>query len=225
MDAPECLIIDTETNGREGDELEVIELGALAWPADWWPSVERRFLPKHSVLPEAKAVHGILDAELIGCPPSSEARLPEGVRYVIGHNVDYDADALGLGPEIKRVCTYAISRRLWPEFGSHKLGALMYTLLPEDMAKELVSGAHGAMADCLMVAELLEWIQSKAGDWDLKTPEGLWHFSEECRTPTHMPFGKHKGELLSAMPKDYVGWALRTCEDMDPYLRKALEKL
>jgi exodeoxyribonuclease X len=101
----------------------------------------------------------------------------------------------------------------------------MYSLLPEEAARELVSGAHGAVADCLMVAHLLEWIQGKAGDWDLKTPEGLWQFSEECRTPTHMPFGKHKGELLSEMPKDYVGWALRTCEDMDPYLRKALEKL
>ncbi|HBZ18829.1 MAG TPA: DNA polymerase III subunit epsilon, partial [Betaproteobacteria bacterium] len=36
-----------------------------------------------------------------------------------------------------------------------------------------------------------------------------------------MPFGKHKGSLLSDMPRDYKEWLLKQ-GDIDPYLRKAL---
>jgi exodeoxyribonuclease X len=37
-----------------------------------------------------------------------------------------------------------------------------------------------------------------------------------------MPFGKHKGLLLADVPGDYRDWLLNQ-EDIDPYLRKALE--
>jgi exodeoxyribonuclease X len=46
--------------------------------------------------------------------------------------------------------------------------------------------------------------------------------SEKARTPTTMPFGKHKGMLLADVPSDYKQWLL-TRGDIDPYLRKALE--
>lgn len=36
-----------------------------------------------------------------------------------------------------------------------------------------------------------------------------------------MPFGKHKGDLISAIPTDYKEWLLRQ-PDVDPYLAKAL---
>ena len=37
-----------------------------------------------------------------------------------------------------------------------------------------------------------------------------------------MPFGKHKGELISQMPSDYKQWMLRQ-DNVSEYLRKALE--
>jgi exodeoxyribonuclease X len=37
-----------------------------------------------------------------------------------------------------------------------------------------------------------------------------------------MPFGKHKGELISQLPVDYKRWALRL-DNITGYLRKALE--
>jgi exodeoxyribonuclease X len=37
-----------------------------------------------------------------------------------------------------------------------------------------------------------------------------------------MPFGKHRGMLLTDLPGDYKQW-LSGQGDIDPYLRKALE--
>jgi exodeoxyribonuclease X len=50
----------------------------------------------------------------------------------------------------------------------------------------------------------------------------LYAESEKARTPTTMPFGKHKGMLLTDVPSDYKQWLL-TQGGIDPYLRKALE--
>jgi exodeoxyribonuclease X len=36
-----------------------------------------------------------------------------------------------------------------------------------------------------------------------------------------MPFGKHKGELISDVPSDYKQWMLRQ-DNVSEYLRKAL---
>jgi Putative quorum-sensing-regulated virulence factor len=38
-----------------------------------------------------------------------------------------------------------------------------------------------------------------------------------------MPFGKHRGEELSAVPDDYLLWCLENCTSMGPTLRKAIE--
>ena len=46
--------------------------------------------------------------------------------------------------------------------------------------------------------------------------------SEKARVPTIMPYGKHKGELISQMPTDYKQWLLRQ-DNVSGYLRKALE--
>jgi len=55
----------------------------------------------------------------------------------------------------------------------------------------------------------------------VKTAEDLYAESEKARIPTTMPFGKHKGMLLSDIPSDYKQWLL-TQGDIDPNLRKAL---
>ncbi len=50
----------------------------------------------------------------------------------------------------------------------------------------------------------------------------LYIASEEARIPQIINFGKHRGTAIADLPADYVQWLLRQ-EDLDPYLRKALE--
>jgi hypothetical protein len=35
-----------------------------------------------------------------------------------------------------------------------------------------------------------------------------------------MPFGKHKGRLISEIPRDYLRWLLDNVRDLEPYLRQ-----
>jgi exodeoxyribonuclease X len=52
--------------------------------------------------------------------------------------------------------------------------------------------------------------------------DALWLASESARSPSVMPFGKHKGMAMADVPADYKRWLLGQ-GDIDPYLRKALE--
>ena len=52
--------------------------------------------------------------------------------------------------------------------------------------------------------------------------EQLYIASEEARIPKSITFGKHKGTAIQDLPADYIQWLLRQ-DDLDPYLRKALE--
>ena len=52
--------------------------------------------------------------------------------------------------------------------------------------------------------------------------EQLYIASEAARIPKSISFGKHKGTAIQDLPADYVQWLLRQ-DDLDPYLRKALE--
>ena len=57
---------------------------------------------------------------------------------------------------------------------------------------------------------------------DIKTIDDLYTESEKARIPSTMPFGKHKGILLTDLPSDYKQWLLSQ-GDIDTYLRKALK--
>src|SRR5690606_38893005 len=92
----------------------------------------------------AMAVHHILPHELEGCPPSSECKLPADAEYIVGHNVDYDWEAVGK-PNVKRICTCAMARWVWPEADSHSQSALLYmTLGATDRIRKRLMDAHRA---------------------------------------------------------------------------------
>ena len=55
-----------------------------------------------------------MDEELVDCPPASNFRLPKDLQYLIGHNIDFDWQAVGQ-PDVKRICTLALARKVWPE--------------------------------------------------------------------------------------------------------------
>lgn len=213
------LVFDTETTGT--DTPEIIE---AAWIQLDNPdnltildSFEQRYRPEGPIRLGALATHHIYDEELVDCPPSASFQLPDQVTYLIGHNIDYDWQAAGQ-PEVRRICTLALSRYLYPELDSHSQSALLYHT-HRTQAREWLRNAHSAMADvknCLHNLRALLKQASKIHSW-----EDLWQLSEHARIPTHMPFGKHRGEPIGQIPADYKAWLLRQT-DIDPYLVKAL---
>jgi len=220
------VLADTETTGREPPE--VIE---LAWiqitPGTWDKATfyfHQFYKPINGSCFGALATHHIHDEELVNNQPSVDAKLPKDTTYLIAHNADYDWQALGSPVHVKRICTLAIARALCPELDSHKLGALAYAFSKNySLTRQQLKGAHSAAADVELCYSILVELISKAtakGE-TLATAEDLWKFSERCRIPTVMAFGKHKGMLIKDLPKDYKAWCLRQ-PDFDPYILKAM---
>ena len=172
----------------------------------------------------AMAVHHILEADIVDQPNFGTFTLPTETVYIIGHNIDYDIRAIqtcGVDTQhIKAICTLALARRVWPDAEAHNISALIYMISKgSEKAREMLKGAHRADADIILTANILMHIVHKL---NIQTIEALFEASEDARIPRSINFGKHRGTAIVDLPSDYVQWLMRQ-EDLDPYLRKALE--
>jgi exodeoxyribonuclease X len=228
-----AILFDTETTGF--NDPEVIE---AAW-VELFEKIEsdtdlnqdmteyvERFQPSKAIELGALATHHILDEELVGLRPSAEFKLPNGVEYLVGHNIDFDWRVIGC-PPIKRICTLALARWLWPDLDSHTQTALMYFASTNRMVtRTKASFAHSALHDvrnCLPLLYHMIYCAELSTAVKLETWEDLWQLSELARIPTKMPFGKYRGELISGIPSSYVTWLMKQ-PDLDPYLMGALKR-
>lgn len=217
-------IFDSETTGfKEPHLIEAawLKLGGLAGlpvSADFL----LRYKPGKPIELGALSVCHILDEDLADCPPHDTFELPSDAEYLIGHNVDYDWGVIG-SPDIKRICTRALSSKLWPEADSHSQSAMIY-LHYRNEAADLLRNAHAALDDVKncrrLLLKILEGLAAILGR-PVASLEELWQLSEDARIPTVISFGKHRGTPIANLPHDYVAWLLRQ-QDVDPYLIKAL---
>lgn len=223
MSSHSTLILDTETTGKTESQAVEVAWISLDDPATLaiQEQFQQRYQPDIPISLGAMATHHILPSDLVGCPHPSTFSLPAKTQYLIGHNVDFDWTVLGQ-PDVRRICTLAMSRTIWPDFDSHSLSALMYGLSKNpERAREALRSAHSAMADVKFTHFLLRQIlvQHPVATW-----EELWVFSENCRVPKVMPFGKHRGVPIADLDPDYIRWATRNLADLDPYLRQAFQR-
>jgi len=216
---PQAIIFDVEATDKndaviiEAASLDVTSLNPFEVGNPW----VQRYNPGKPISLGALATHHIMDEELVNCPASSSFKLSAGTQYLIGHNIDFDWVAIG-SPDVKRICTLALARSLWPSLDSHTQSALLY-FFERDTARDQLRNAHSALADVWICSKIVGQIIDKLHPSSL---DALWEMSEKARIPTTMPYGKHKGELISQVPTDYKQWLLRQ-DNVSGYLRKALE--
>ena len=221
-----AIILDTETAQKDGNACEI---ATLTCGIDNGQFIEgglscERFNPCQLMHFGALAVHHIPPSVLRECRPHTEYELPNGVQYVIGHNVDFDAAVLQrAGVDLSNtrlICTLALSRMIYPQLDSHSLGALTYFISDNfDHARNELKNAHSAAADVMLTASLLRYMLKDRSD--VADIADLWRLSEQARVPTRIAFGKHKGMAIADLPSDYRQWLLKQ-NDLDPYMRKAL---
>ncbi|MEB3753436.1 putative quorum-sensing-regulated virulence factor [Acinetobacter sp. MD2(2019)] len=225
----QTIILDTETHTLNGLPIEIayapiqIQDGKLTLNKQ---QIFDQFYQVHEPISyAAMAVHHILESDLIDQPDYTSFKLPSDTQYIIGHNVDYDIQAIarcGIDvSHLKPICTLALARLVWPNAEAHNISALIYQISKGSAkARELLKGAHRADADIILTANILMHIIAHLG---IQSVEELYLASEDARIPKSMSFGKHKGTAISDLPADYVKWLLRQ-DDLDTYLRTALEK-
>jgi exodeoxyribonuclease X len=214
-----AIIFDTETTGKTDAvliEAAWLELDSLS-PFKTSNPFNQRYNPGKKIELGALATHHILDEELINCPDASNFNISSHIDYIIGHNIDYDWNVIGQ-PNVKRICTLALARKVWPELDAHNQSALLY-FVDRHNARGKLKNAHSALADVENCAFILEKI---VNNLEIASIEELWNTSEQARIPSHMTFGKHKGVAIVDIPRDYKAWLLNQ-DNVDSYLRKALE--
>lgn len=216
-----AIIIDTETTDKKDGEVIELAHAHFEMPSLVGNPWVGRYRPKKATTWGALAVHHILPSELDDKPPSEIApnEVPSAT-YWIGHNIDFDWEALGK-PAVKRICTLALARHAYPDLDSHTQTALMYAIFgATDATRERLKNAHSAGADILMCADILIAMIPKLGVTNLSQ---LWEASEDARVPTKMTFGKFAGQPISAVDRGYSNWYRRQ-PDPDPYLLEAFRR-
>jgi exodeoxyribonuclease X len=221
-------IIDTETTDVDlPDVIQLAYTATLETPRTAFArnDVElKHYRPRKPISLGAMATHHIIADDLVDADLWCGRWCPEQCAYIVGHNVDFDWKAIG-SPDIKRICTLALARYLWPKNDSHTLSACIYSIYPHPMARELVRSAHNAQADVDLCGRLLFAITDalQPRDW-----AHLYELSEKARVPTIFTWGKHKGRAIAEVKqfdRSYISWCLSgKCDAVndDPYMRKAL---
>lgn len=249
------IVLDTEATGTDPAKDQIIEAAYLAMrgtPADVIYNDQsgnlkfrQLYKPNSPMTFGAQATHNILMSDLDGMPHPVTFGLPEGVKYIIGHNIDFDMSMIGEPPlgvgSIKRICTLALSRYLVPETDSHKQSAMLYLFASQedDIAgmgrcdsqrdmRERLKEAHSALADVENCTTLLQYLLLLAKDRGLLDEEtctwdDVYALSELARIPIRMGFGKHAGDLIADVPSSYVQWYMRQ-SSTDPYYVAAFRK-
>ncbi|ENX07609.1 DUF3820 family protein [Acinetobacter variabilis] len=224
----QAIILDTETHTLNGQPIEIayapVDILDHKISLDKSRLFDQLYSCDEPISFAAMAVHHILESDLEGQPHYSSFKLPQETTYIIGHNIDYDIRALekcGVNSSnIKAICTLALARRVWPDAEAHNISALIYMITRgSDRAREMIRKAHRADMDIILTANILMHIVHYL---KISSIEELYEASEDARIPRTINFGKHRGTAIAELPADYVQWLLRQ-EDLDPYLRKALE--
>lgn len=228
-----AIILDTETTGV--DEPDVIELAYAGPFAEIAPGVEpkifrQRFKPTKPISLGAMATHHIIPEDLEGEPLWVRPwPLPADVDFLLGHNIDFDWNAIG-APPVKRICTLALARRLWPELDSHSLAALTYQFGEPQAVRKVLKNAHDASVDVYLVGVLMTHVLLALPY--VRTWDELWTESETARMPTRFTFGKYgpdkgkPGALIADIRRSdpsYIEWCIFKCDMCaDEYWQRAL---
>lgn len=229
-------IIDCESTGTE-DTAQVVDFAHMTLPetpgeflradlakAQAWQSYHGHDVPMNL---GAQATHHILPETLKGLPLFVKKPF-DG--YVVGHNVDFDADKCVTG-DVKPICTLALSRFLFTSIDSHTQSSMLYFLAEQRgvgmaWARDLLKDAHSAAEDVKNCARLLKFLlmTARTRGHDVTTWESVYQLSELARIPTVMGFSKeHKGKLIADVDPGFVAWYVKQ-PNTDKYYIEAFKR-
>lgn len=222
-----ALILDTETHSLNGLPIQIAHMPCTLTNGNIQVNedaiYDQLFSIDQPIELAAIAIHHIIESDLVDKPNFKSFKLPDEAVYIIGHNIEYDIDAIarcGIDTaHLKPICTLALARSIFVEAPAFNLTTLSYYLSEDHEAtRNLLKNAHNAKTDILLTAGILNQIIKKL---NVQSIDALYEKSCSALIPTHIFFGKYKGTAIVNLPIDYVRWLSRQ-PDLDKNLRKAL---
>lgn len=185
--------------------------------------------PHMQISKEASAVHGIYNEHLVWYPDYQTALW--SMRTIIhgwsagqypvlfGYNISmFDIPmmniCLGYDWDGGVLDVLDVVYRYTPDLTSMKLGDVHLALTGHEL-----SGAHGAVQDCIGTLRILETICEKFGT----TPEILMEELKQPKAYQILPIGKYKGTQLSSIPYSWASYMRNNADNMRPDLKATVE--
>lgn len=221
------LTFDLETTGWP-PEARVVEIGwceqtVATFSGDTTCTLEGPYTylvdPGIPITPEAAAVHHITDEDVAGSLSFDEALASvlgqAKPQAICAHHMNFEREFVPAHLlEFPWICTYKCAKQAWPDAPSHALQVLRYWLRL-DLNRDKAALAHRAGPDAYVTGALLRRLLQ---NYPLET---LLEWTKAPERIYRLPFGKHKGELFSAVPFDYLEWLVFKADEISDDVRIA----
>ena len=227
-----CLILDTETNSDDYKIAEIIEAGFVIRENNNWTIFQELHKPiERPIPPKVSAITYITNKMVEDRPHFLDEKeifqsVVDGYKngYLVAHNHFFDMRVLGNhGIDTENhnwICTWRMAKKIFndvPSIEETNLPYLRFALeleVPDDML------CHRAGNDSYMTARLLETLvgyMEEMGLIDIDQPYGpqIHAWAQQPIIYERMPFGKHKGELMTEIPHSYWKWAMQNMDSLN----------
>jgi exodeoxyribonuclease X len=214
-------VIDIETTGVDATKDRIIEIASIDLTRDGGFTNPINVFVKcdMKIPPEASAIHHIIDSDLIDAQPLEDAlKRFAGAKVYVAHNAKFDRSFLPaeLGPW---VCTFKAAHRVWPEAPGHSNQTLRYWLGMSDVmgTKRADLNPHRALSDVIVTGGIMHKLMLAAKFSDMQA------WAEQPTLYRKISFGKHCGQLIADLPRDYCDWVLKQ-PDMDEDVKYSIRE-
>lgn len=226
------LVLDTETTGMDSEQDRIVEVAGTWVTVEPVVRIEPAFdqlvNPQRPIPALASAVHHLTDPDVANAPvwDTVWARMVqpalEEADVVVAHNASFDRKFLS-DIDLPWLDTLRAARHCFPDAPAHSNQVLRYWLgLTVDAPHPHRAGDDTAVTAALLV-RLLDAVTQRGVSPDATTTD-LLAWVDAPLVVERMPFGKHKGTLITELPMDYLDWAHDKLTDVDQDLRFSLEQ-
>lgn len=227
-----CLILDTETTGKDYKTAQIIEAGFVIRDGNDWTMFQELHKPSSGIIPPMVESICYITNEMVEARPtfveSKEVfqSVIDGYSngYLLAHNHFYDMRVLenhGIDTSNHSwICTWRMARKIFNDMPEIESTSLPYLRFALDLEIPLELHCHRAGHDSYITGKLLEaLIELMEGleIIDQTQPYGpqILAWAAEPIITTTMTFGKHKGELMTEIPKSYWLWATKNMDSLN----------
>lgn len=224
-------VVDVETTGLDPARDKIVEFACVPCSIKNGVMHDLRFSglvnPGVKIHPAASAIHHITDEMMPDAKPLPELLSVMGPGPLVAHCAAFDSAFLNLGEPF--LCTMRLAQKLWPDLDGYGNQFLRYYFKLDIPGQIAAMPMHRALPDAIVTAYLLLYelaeVIKRSKEPDSITVHGLIEWIEKPILLSVCRFGKHKGTKWSAVPKDYLQWALSPngMTDMDVDLRFTIE--
>lgn len=243
----QCIVLDTETTGKDYKTAEIIETGFVIRENGEWIIFQELHKPILTEIPATiQSICYITNKMVDDSPSFIESKetfqmVVDGFKqgYAVGHNYFYDMKVLqnhGITMPTNSICTWRMAKKLFNGIESIEETNLPYLRFALELDISIEMRCHRAGNDSYITGKLLEvLVEYMEGlgllEKDLPYGPQIYEYARSPIIYERMPFGKHKGELMTAIPYSYWQWGMKNtdwfneeADNFDPDLLASINK-